>query len=79
MVLSYSLWQRRFGGAADTVGSTLMINNRAMTVAGILPPTFFGTRLDADTPEIWAPLAFEPMLTNIDAMDHPRSILALPD
>ena len=71
VVLSYSLWQRRFGGAADTVGSTLMINNRAMTVAGIMPASFFGTRLDAETPEIWAPLAFEPMLTNIDAMDHP--------
>jgi predicted permease len=71
VVLSYSLWQRRFGGAPDVVGSTLMINNRAMTVAGILPATFFGTRLDADLPEIWAPLAFEPMLTNIDAMDHP--------
>ena len=71
VVLSYNLWQRRFGGAADTVGSTLMVNNRAMTVAGIMPAGFFGTRLDADTPEIWAPLAFEPMLTNIDAMDHP--------
>jgi predicted permease len=69
-VLSYSVWQRRFGGAADTVGSTLMINNRAMTVVGIMPATFFGTRLDADPPEIWVPLAFEPMLTNIDAMDH---------
>jgi predicted permease len=71
VVLSYSLWQRRFGGAADTVGSTLMINNRAMNVVGILPPSFFGTKLDTDTPEIWTPLAFEPMLTNIDAMDHP--------
>jgi predicted permease len=71
VVLSYSMWQRRFGSAADTVGSTLMVNNRAMTVAGIMPPAFFGTRLDADPPEIWAPLAFEPMLTNIDAMDHP--------
>lgn len=71
IVLSYNLWQRRFGGTSDVVGSTLMINNRAMTVAGILPATFFGTRLDADPPEIWAPLAFEPMLTNIDAMDHP--------
>jgi predicted permease len=71
VVLSYNLWQRRFGGAADTVGSTLMVNNRAMTVVGIMPAGFFGTRLDADTPEIWAPLAFEPMLTNIDAMDHP--------
>jgi predicted permease len=71
VVLSYSVWQRRFGGSPNIVGSSLMINNRAMTVAGILPATFFGTRLDADPPEIWAPLAFEPMLTNIDAMDHP--------
>jgi predicted permease len=71
VVLSYNLWQRRFGGAADTVGSTLMVNNRAMTVVGIMPAGFFGTRLDADPPEIWAPLAFEPMLTNIEAMDHP--------
>jgi predicted permease len=71
VVLSYEMWQRRFGGTPAIVGSTLMINNRAMTVAGILPASFFGTRLDADPPEIWAPLAFEPMLTNIDAMDHP--------
>ena len=42
-----------------------------MTVVGILPASFFGTRLDADPPEIWAPLSSEPMLTNIDAMDHP--------
>ena len=71
VVLSYEMWQRRFGAAPSVVGSTLMINNRAMTVAGIMPAGFFGTRLDADPPEIWAPLAFEPMLTNIDAMDHP--------
>ena len=71
VALSYSLWQRRFGGAADIVGSTLMINNRAMNVVGIMPASFFGTKLDAQTPEIWTPLAFEPMLTNIDAMDHP--------
>ncbi|HZD77290.1 MAG TPA: ABC transporter permease [Acidobacteriaceae bacterium] len=71
VVLSYRFWQRRFGGSAQTVGATLVINSRPMTVAGIMPPSFFGTRLDADPPEIWAPLAFEPMLTNIDAMDHP--------
>ncbi len=71
VVLSYEMWQRRFGASPAIVGSALMINNRAMTVAGIMPASFFGTRLDADPPEIWVPLAFEPMLTNIDAMDHP--------
>jgi predicted permease len=71
VVLSYEMWERHFGGSPAIVGSTLMINNRAMSVAGIMPASFFGTRMDADPPEIWAPLAFEPMLTNIDAMDHP--------
>jgi predicted permease len=71
VVLSYEMWQRRFGAEPSVIGSTLMINSRAMTVAGIMPAGFFGTRLDADPPEIWAPLASEPMLTNIDAMDHP--------
>lgn len=71
VVLSYSLWQKRFGGAPGLVGSTLMINQRAMVVAGILPQSFFGTRVDADPPELWAPLAFEPILTNVHAMDQP--------
>ena len=71
VVLSYSLWQRRFGGSPQIVGSTLMINNRPLAVVGIMPASFFGTRVDADPPELWAPLATEPMLTNIDAMDHP--------
>ncbi len=71
VVLSYSFWQRRFGASPAVVGSTLSVNGRGMTVAGILPEQFFGTRVDADPPEIFAPLAFEPMLTNIDAMDHP--------
>ena len=48
-----------------------MRKDEPMTIVGIMPASFFGTRLDADLPEIWAPLALEPMLTNIDAMDHP--------
>jgi predicted permease len=72
VVLSYSMWQRRFAGSPDIVGSSLMINGRAMTVAGIMPPEFYGTHQNGNPADIWAPLAFEPMLTNLDAMDHPE-------
>src|SRR5579859_1417597 len=71
VALSYRLWQRRFGGSPGILGKALILNGHPMTVVGILPASFFGTRLDADPPDIWAPLSFEPMLTNIDAMDHP--------
>jgi predicted permease len=72
VVLSYRMWQQRFASSPDVVGASLMVNGRAMTVAGIMPPEFYGTHQNGDPTDIWAPLAFEPMLTDIDAMDHPE-------
>ncbi|HEY3990866.1 MAG TPA: ABC transporter permease [Acidobacteriaceae bacterium] len=72
IVLSYRMWQQRFAGSPEIVGAPLMVNGGAMTVAGIMPPEFYGTHQNGDPTDIWAPLAFEPMLTNIDAMDHPE-------
>jgi predicted permease len=72
VVLSYRMWQQRFASSPDVVGASLMVNGRAMIVAGIMPPEFYGTHQNGDPTDIWAPLAFEPMLTDIDAMDHPE-------
>jgi putative ABC transport system permease protein len=72
VALSYRMWQQRFAGSPDIVGASLMVNGRAMIVAGIMPPEFYGTHQNGDPTDIWAPLAFEPMLTNLDAMDHPE-------
>jgi predicted permease len=39
-VLSYRLWQRRFGGARGAVGKSVRLNSESFVIAGILPPHF---------------------------------------
>lgn len=40
VLLSHTLWQRRFGGDARIIGGQITINNNQHTVVGVLPPTF---------------------------------------
>ena len=54
-VISYELWQRRFGGDDSTVGRVVNFNSFPVTIVGIAPPHFQGTtimRADA-----WVPMA----------------------
>ena len=40
VILSYRLWQRQYGGAADTVGRTVRVNGQSFVIAGVLPAQF---------------------------------------
>ncbi len=61
LLISFGLWQRRYGGSADIVGRTISINGAAATVAGVMPAWFHfpaGGEMPAglsfaQTPEIW--------------------------
>src|SRR5689334_21948074 len=53
VMLSYGLWQRRFGGTTEVLGKTLTLNGDSYTIVGILPPRFVIP--NADT-EIMVPL-----------------------
>ena len=52
-ILGYSFWQRRFGGRADVLGSSLVLDAKSYTVVGIAPAGF---RLYGDEPEVYTPL-----------------------
>ncbi len=38
-ILSYGLWQRRFGGQDSAIGKPLTVNGADYTIAGVLPPS----------------------------------------
>ena len=60
VVLSYGLWQRRFGGASDIVGRKIAVNDQAYEVVGVMPRTFyFMPSRDID---MWLPASFPPGL-----------------
>ncbi len=57
-VISYGLWQRRFGANPTVVGRSLTLNNCAYTIIGVTAESFRGLRLGAP-PEVWLPLTPE--------------------
>ncbi len=44
-VISHGLWQRRFGGDAGVVGTSLVIERTPFTIIGVTPPGFFGAEV----------------------------------
>lgn len=58
VVLSYSLWQRRFGGSPDIVGRRILLNGAQNTVIGVMPEGFkLPLDFSDDRPsELWRPL-----------------------
>ncbi len=63
-IVSYGLWQRRFGGDPNLVGKAIKLDDGPVTVIGILPADF--QFLDGtgrgEAVDIWMPLQLNPMV-----------------
>jgi len=67
VVISYPLWQRRFGGDHSIVGKPVALSGESFTVVGVMPPGFAFPR-GAELPaafqfalhtDVWTPLVFD--------------------
>jgi putative ABC transport system permease protein len=77
-VLSYGLWQRRFGGQSSTIGQPITLNGIKFTMIGVMPPNFqFHIKHRSGTgrpAELWTVL---PMPTSGTANERGRFLSAV--
>lgn len=65
VLLSAHLWQQRFARNPAVLGRQMMLNGKAYTIIGVMPPEFFFARLRF---ELWTPF----QVTGDAAADRPR-------
>jgi predicted permease len=65
-VISYRLWQQRYGADPSVIGSVFNIDEKPFTVVGVAPPGFFGDTLRNNPPDLFLPLTKEPYV-EVDA------------
>jgi putative ABC transport system permease protein len=62
-VLSYSLWQRHYGGDPEILGKTIKLDEKPYLVVGIMPPSFLfpsdGAPL-SERADLWVPEVLSP-------------------
>jgi putative ABC transport system permease protein len=54
LILSHTLWQRRFAGRTDIIGRTAVLDGRVCSVAGVMPAAFRFN--EGHRSEYWTPL-----------------------
>ena len=68
VILSYGLWQRKFGGNRGVIGQSLKLDNVPATIVGIMPADFdFPDPAERDNSahvQLWAPKGLDPQDTD---------------
>jgi predicted permease len=79
-VLSWGLWQSRYGGDRSIVGQTVTLDRRPFTVIGVMPAGFEfprrGPRANNAPASIWVPMAFTGGQRQARGSLHNHSVIA---
>ena len=71
-VISYSFWQRRYGGAANVLGQSITVERVPFTIVGVAPPDFFGVDVGR-TFDVVIPIGTEPVIRGKESSLDRRS------
>ena len=71
VVLSYGLWQRKFGGDPAVAGKSISLGNEPYTVVGVIGKNFVGD-VQAD---LWLPFQFDPVSTDTNTSFYVTGVL----
>jgi predicted permease len=71
-MISYGLWQRRFGGAPGVVGRPISVNGVPATIVGVTPRGFQGAMQVGASPSVFVPLAAAARLERHDQHFDPN-------
>jgi len=59
-LISYDLWQRRFGGERSVIGRTVRLDDDPITIVGVMPKGFrHPVESGASPMELWAPVSLD--------------------
>lgn len=72
-VMSYRLWQQRYGSNPSVIGSVFDVDAKPFTVVGITPPDFFGDTLRNNPPDFFLPLNTEPYVEADSDLHKPNN------
>jgi predicted permease len=67
-LISYGLWQRRFGSDPDIIGKRITLNRIVFTVVGVAPAGFRG---QSGVAEVWIPMMMAPMMMHARRLIQP--------
>src|SRR5262249_49668622 len=71
-VMSYTAWQRDFGGDPAVVGGAFYVNTKPVTVVGVAPKGFYGDRISTTPPDFYLPIESMTTLANAPYVRKPE-------
>jgi len=72
-VVSYRAWVRLFSGDPKIVGRAVDVNGQSITIVGVMPPEFFGEKIEPEPADFWLPLRLQPLtMLQSSYLDQPE-------